>query len=98
MAGIMLHSLSLALNVGPISTRTRCADPTMCGILAVSGAKMGEDALKLQTLALQRLVRHRGLEEQLGGEATRCGKAGSGEAGGQEAEGEDGRSEKICRG
>ena len=32
----------------------------MCGILAVSGSSRSLDALKLETLTLQRLVRHRG--------------------------------------
>ena len=32
----------------------------MCGILAVSGSKKSLDVLKLETLTLQRLVRHRG--------------------------------------
>jgi len=32
----------------------------MCGILAISGAKKDKETLKLETLTLQRLIRHRG--------------------------------------
>jgi len=32
----------------------------MCGLLAIVGSKMSPEALRLQTLTLQRLVRHRG--------------------------------------
>ena len=32
----------------------------MCGLLAIAGSKMSPEALRLQTLTLQRLVRHRG--------------------------------------
>merc|ERR1719502_2416060 len=42
------------------SATSRCTDPRMCGILAVSGSKQSADALRLQTLTLQRLIRHRG--------------------------------------
>jgi len=38
----------------------RCAEPSMCGILAVSGSKQSSSSLRLQTLTLQRLIRHRG--------------------------------------
>ena len=38
----------------------RRADVSMCGILAVHNSKLSADALRLQTLTLQRLVRHRG--------------------------------------
>jgi len=38
----------------------RLADVSMCGILAVHNSKLSADALRLQTLTLQRLVRHRG--------------------------------------
>jgi len=61
---------SLALNAGsalgvgslmPARPAVRACDPEMCGILAVSGARdRTVDSLKLQTLTLQRLVRHRG--------------------------------------
>ena len=36
------------------------ADIAMCGILAVSGAQKSKEAIKLETLTLQRLIRHRG--------------------------------------
>ena len=36
------------------------SDVEMCGLLAIVGSKMSPDALRLQTLTLQRLVRHRG--------------------------------------
>ena len=49
-------STSLAVS----SLATRCDHPNMCGILAVSGSKTSSDALRLQTLTLQRLIRHRG--------------------------------------
>ena len=32
----------------------------MCGLLAIVGSKLSPEALRLQTLTLQRLVRHRG--------------------------------------
>ena len=38
----------------------RCAPASMCGLLAIAGSKMSPEALRLQTLTLQRLVRHRG--------------------------------------
>jgi hypothetical protein len=38
----------------------RCSSPDMCGILAVVNSKLSAEALRLQTLTLQRLVRHRG--------------------------------------
>ena len=47
----------LSPTVAPVA---RCTDPSMCGILAVSGSKQSADALRLQTLTLQRLIRHRG--------------------------------------
>jgi len=48
------------LGRAPLPAR-RAADPrAMCGILAVSGSRKSYDALKLETLTLQRLVRHRG--------------------------------------
>jgi asparagine synthase (glutamine-hydrolysing) len=39
---------------------TRAADPSMCGILATVNSKLSPEALRLQTLTLQRLIRHRG--------------------------------------
>jgi len=42
------------------SQAARCVSPDMCGILAVSGSKKSSAALRLQTLTLQRLIRHRG--------------------------------------
>jgi len=36
------------------------ASPHMCGVLAIVNSKLSPDALRLQTLTLQRLVRHRG--------------------------------------
>ena len=42
------------------SAAVRCNDPQLCGILAVSGSKQSSEALRLQTLTLQRLIRHRG--------------------------------------
>lgn len=38
----------------------RCATPEMCGVLAVVNSKLSLEALRLKTLTLQRLVRHRG--------------------------------------
>ena len=43
-----------------LAVRQRCADPQLCGLLATVGSKLSPDALRLQTLTLQRLVRHRG--------------------------------------
>ena len=46
---------------GAAARRARAAvAPEMCGILAVSGSKKSLEVLKLETLTLQRLVRHRG--------------------------------------
>ena len=43
----------------PLASR-RAAEPRACGILAVSNSQRSLDVLKLETLTLQRLVRHRG--------------------------------------
>uniref|UniRef100_A0A7S2E451 asparagine synthase (glutamine-hydrolyzing) n=1 Tax=Haptolina brevifila TaxID=156173 RepID=A0A7S2E451_9EUKA len=43
-----------------VSRAARSADVSMCGILAVYKSKMSPSKLRLQTLTLQRLVRHRG--------------------------------------
>jgi len=38
----------------------RHADPLLCGLLAIVESKLSPEALRLQTLTLQRLIRHRG--------------------------------------
>ena len=49
---------------GPAAARPLCHSRTgtasMCGLLAIVGSRMSSEALRLQTLTLQRLVRHRG--------------------------------------
>ena len=46
----------------PVEPRSvgRASDAKMCGILAISGARKSKETLKLETLTLQRLIRHRG--------------------------------------
>ena len=59
---LLLHGvagLSLRHAAAP-RTAPRAAAPSMCGILAVVNSKLSPEALRLQTLTLQRLVRHRG--------------------------------------
>merc|ERR1719502_2209293 len=58
-------ALSLAghaprFSVPTAASRRAHVPPEMCGILAVAGAVKSMDTLKLETLTLQRLVRHRG--------------------------------------
>eukprot|EP00308_Calcidiscus_leptoporus_P021483 CAMPEP_0119355048 /NCGR_PEP_ID=MMETSP1334-20130426/3960_1 /TAXON_ID=127549 /ORGANISM="Calcidiscus leptoporus, Strain RCC1130" /LENGTH=629 /DNA_ID=CAMNT_0007368771 /DNA_START=16 /DNA_END=1905 /DNA_ORIENTATION=- len=50
------------LDTTPASARAnrRSRGPSMCGLLAIANSKLSPEALRLQTLTLQRLVRHRG--------------------------------------
>ena len=67
MIAAFTHSLSTgfspsaAVKIPAAANTQRACAPGMCGILAVSGCRdMDVDTLKLKTLTLQRLVRHRG--------------------------------------
>jgi len=56
----MCAAWSTVVSPGHYHPCSRASSPSMCGILAVSGSKSSLDVLKLDTLTLQRTVRHRG--------------------------------------
>ena len=62
----MIHiatATSLAFTATGLTSQThqsRCVNPSMCGILATVNSKLNPESLRLQTLTLQRLIRHRG--------------------------------------
>merc|ERR1719469_1798123 len=65
MLAAVQASLSFSAPASRLTSRvavptTRAADPSMCGILATVNSKLSPEALRLQTLTLQRLIRHRG--------------------------------------
>jgi hypothetical protein len=49
-----------SLRPAPAASRAAAGSVSMCGILAIVNSRKSADALRLQTLTLQRLVRHRG--------------------------------------
>ncbi|KAL1522160.1 hypothetical protein AB1Y20_021799 [Prymnesium parvum] len=68
-SSLLLSALALASGWHPLSRLSppraappapRSTPPGMCGILSICNARMSPEALRLQTLTLQRLVRHRG--------------------------------------